>query len=390
MSKIPAMETAWQSAATIGRAYLWSILLWGSFAPVMAGQEKVRLLENGFNTPYWKLLLVTGAWNLTAAILTPPIFSIVHRFPITRPKGLRRVGGYLLGAGPYLIASLCVRGIVLPPWDSATQQFTARSFQGLLHNADLFALQTWDYLVIVVVAHAYEYYMRARDQELERAELQRALAGSELQALKSQLQPHFLFNTLHGISTLIEVDKARAKTIVLKLSDLLRTALQHGNSDLITLEEELKFVKAYLEIEQMRLGGRLEMRWEIERRTLQLLVPQLILQPLVENGIVHGVACSREGGWLEIGLKRSGNRVALTVRNTVKGKGTPGSGLGLQNTKARLKYLYSDEASLSFAIGDDEVATATIFLPTLGAEGPEIAAEPAELQARSAEERCAS
>ncbi|MGC2814702.1 MAG: hypothetical protein WA207_04805, partial [Candidatus Acidiferrum sp.] len=77
-------------------------------------------------------------------------------------------------------------------------------------------------------------------------------------------------------------------------------------------------------------------------------------------------------------------------RNTVKGKGTPGSGLGLQNTKARLKYLYSDEASLSFAIGDDEVATATIFLPTLGAEGPEIAAEPAELQARSAEERCAS
>lgn len=390
MDKIHAMETAWQRAAIIGRSYLWSILLWGSFAPVMAGQEKVRLLENGFNTPYWKLLLVTGAWNLTAAILTPPIFSLVHRFPITRPIGLRRIGSYLLGAGPYLMASLCVRGILMPPWDPATQQFTSRSYQGLLHNADLFALQTWDYLVIVVVAHAYEYYLRARDQELERAELQRALAGSELQALKSQLQPHFLFNTLHGISTLIEVDRARAKTMVLKLSGLLRTALRHGNSDLITLEEELKFIEAYLDIEKMRLGGRLEVRWEIERGTGQLLVPQLILQPLVENAVVHGVACSREGGWLEIGLQRSGNQIALAVRNTVKGKGTPGSGLGLQNTKARLKYLYSDEASLSFAIGEDEIAAATIFLPTLGSEEAELAGEPADLQAKSVEQKCAS
>jgi two-component system, LytTR family, sensor kinase len=377
------MQVAWQKLSKIGSAYLWSIFLWGCFVPVMAGQEKVRLSEAGLDTVLWKVLLVTGVWNMTAALLTPPLFSIVHRYPIARPAGLRRVAAYVLGSIPYLFTSVCVRGILLPPWNPATQQFLPRSFHGLLHNADLFALQTWDYLVILVVAHAYEYYTRARNQELERAELQRALAGSELQALKSQLQPHFLFNTLHGISALIEVDKARAKTIVLKLSSLLRTVLQHGNSDLIPLAEELKFVEAYLDIEKMRLGGRLEVRWEIERGTLQSLVPQLILQPLVENAIVHGIACSREGGWLEIGLGRSEDQIELRVRNSVRGKAISGSGLGLQNTKARLKHLYSDEASLSFAVGDDGIAIASLLLPVLGTHMPELREEAANLQLKS-------
>jgi two-component system, LytTR family, sensor kinase len=377
------MQVAWRKLSKIGSAYLWSILLWGSFVPVMAGQEKVRLSEAGLDTAFWKILLVTGVWNMTAALLTPPLFSIVHRYPISRSAGLRRIAAYVLGSIPYLFTSVCVRGILLPPWNPVTQQFLPRSFRGLLHNADLFALQTWDYLVILVVAHAYVYYMRARDQELERAELQRALAGSELQALKSQLQPHFLFNTLHGISTLIEVDKARAKTIVLKLSGLLRTVLHHGNSDLIPLAEELKFVEAFLDIEKMRLGGRLEVRWEIEPGTLQSLVPQLILQPLVENAIVHGIACSREGGWLAISFRRSEDQIELSVRNTVRGKATPGSGLGLQNTKARLKHLYSDDASLSFAINGEGIAIATLLLPALGMHTPELREECATLQLRS-------
>lgn len=377
------MEVVRRNASNIARAYLWSILLWGTFVPVMAAQEKVRLLGAGVNTAFWKILLVTGVWNVTAALLTPPLFSIVHRFPIARPAGLRRVAAYVLGSLPYLFVSVCVRGILLPPWNSVTQQFSPRSFRGLLHNADLFALQTWDYLVILAAAHTYEYYTRARNQELERAELQRALVGSELQALKSQLQPHFLFNTLHGISTLIEVDKSRAKAMVLKLSGLLRTTLHHGNSDLITLDEELKFVEAYLDIEKMRLNGRLEVRWEIEPATNQSLVPQLILQPLVENAIVHGIACAREGGWLEIAIRRSEDQIELRVRNTLRGKSTSGSGLGLQNSKARLKYLYSDDATLSFAIGDDRIAVATVRLPALGSHQIELGEEAAELHLKS-------
>jgi two-component system, LytTR family, sensor kinase len=377
------MEEAWRKLYKIGQAYLWSALIWGGFAPIMAGQEWMRLQpEDVPYYPYWKLLLIAGAWSGTAALLSPPIFYIVKRYPIARPVKVGRVATYLLGAIPYLMISVCVRSALLPPWDSEVHEYSKRFLEGLSINGHLFALQTWDYLVSVMAAHAYAYFARARNQELESAKLQQALAESELQSLKSQLQPHFLFNTLHGISTLIEVDKARAKLMVLKLSKLLRTVLQDSTADLIPLEEELKFAEAYLDIEKMRLGERLEIIWKIERGVQYLLVPPLILQPLVENAIEHGIACSREGGWLEIRLRRLGDRIELSVRNSVRGKGAPGSGVGLQNTQARLKYLYSEEASLSFAIGEDEVATAKLLLPALGTNKVGVAEE-AETHAKS-------
>ncbi|HUN61837.1 MAG TPA: histidine kinase [Candidatus Sulfotelmatobacter sp.] len=376
----------WQKAAKVGRAYFWSILLWVWFAPLMAGQETVRLRAQGVDMSYWKMLLIALAWSMTGATLAPPIFYIVRRYPISRPVQWKRVGGYFLGAIPYLLLSVCIRSLLLPPFDPTTGQFLHRSFDSFVGNAQLFALQTWDYSVMVVAAHAYEYFTRERKQALESAKLQQALAESELQALKSQLQPHFLFNTLHGISTLIEVDRSRAKEMVLKLSSLLRTVLQDGTADLIPLEEELKFAEAYLDIEKMRLGERLEIRYNVQPGLGQLLVPPLILQPLVENAIVHGVACSREGGWLAIDIRRVEKGIELSVRNSVRGKGTPGSGLGLENTAARLKYLYAEEAGMDFAIGLEDgcgrseghgVAVGTIVLPALGTEKPEVAQEAA-------------
>lgn len=371
------MEIWSQKVRAVALSYLWSIVIWVGFSPVLAGQDKVLLLERGLYTAYWNLLLVNGAWLLTAALLTPPIFSIVRRYPLAKSAGPRRVVGYLLGSVPYVIASACIRWIVLPPWDSPAQRFGPRTIIGLIHGTYIFADLIWDYIVIVVAAHAYGYFKRARDQEIERAELQQALAASELQALKSQLQPHFLFNTLHGISTLIEADKTRAKAMILRLSNLLRSALEYGNSDLITLEEELNLTEAYLEIEKMRLNGRLEVRLKIQPDTCRILVPQLILQPLVENAIIHGIACSREGGWLEIGSQRFEGRIELSVRNSVRGKGKSGLGVGLQNTKARLKHVYSDGATMSFAIGGDGVATATLLLPALGTHKPELSEEAA-------------
>jgi two-component system LytT family sensor kinase len=145
------------------------------------------------------------------------------------------------------------------------------------------------------------YYALVRREELEKTELQEALAESELQSLKSQLHPHLLFNTLHGLSTLIETDRGLVRLMILRLSDLLRTTLEHGAADLVSLEKELEFARAYLDLEKMRLDGRLEVHWKIDDGTGRVLVPQLILQPLVENAIVHGVSCSREGGWVEIG-----------------------------------------------------------------------------------------
>jgi two-component system, LytTR family, sensor kinase len=378
------MEEAWRKLYKIGQAYLWSGLIWWGFAPIMAGQEWMRLQAGDAQYyPYWKMLLIAGAWSTTAALLSPPIFYIVRRYPISRPIQVGRVMAYLLGSVPYLVISVFLRSALLPPWDSEIHEYSKRFLEGLSINFHLFALQTWDYTVSVVAAHAYEYFTRARNQELESAKLQQALAESELQALKSQLQPHFLFNTLHGISTLIEVDKSRAKVMVLKLSNLLRTVLQEGQADLIPLEEELKFAEAYLDIEKMRLGERLELIWKIEPGTRHLLVPPLILQPLVENAIAHGVACSRDGGWVEIAVKREEAHMELSVRNSVRGKGTSGSGLGLQNTRARLNYLYCEEAKLNFGISEDGAASAVLVFPALAAPKAEAVEGIAKLQARS-------
>jgi LytS/YehU family sensor histidine kinase len=133
------------------------------------------------------------------------------------------------------------------------------------------------------------------------------------------------------------------------------------------LREELTFVREYLDLETMRLGARLTIAWSIDPTTQQILVPQLVLQPLVENAIRHGIACSRDGGWLEITSQKRESSLELCIRNSVGGKRTPGIGVGLRNTDARLRNLYSDEAKFSFVETADHVAIATIVLPALGA-----------------------
>jgi hypothetical protein len=361
------MEPSSQKVSRIGFAYLWSILIWLGLASLGAGQDKIRSWETGLYNPYAVLLLVNGAWALSAALLTPPVFAIVHRYPLTKPIRFSRVAGYVMGSVLYTIACASLRWTLLPPWNSPAQQFDHRSLHGLVANFYIFANIIWDYTIIIAAAHAYEYFKRARDQEIERAELRQALATSELQALKSQVHPHFLFNTLQGISALIDSDKTRAKAMVVKISSLLRTALQYDSSDLNSLDDELKFVEAYLDLEKMRLEERLELRWKIDPETRQMLVPQLITQPLVENAVLHGIACCRGGGWIEIMSRRADDGLEIQIRNSVGGRQREGMGLGLQNTRARLKHLYADEAGVFFDLGTNGVATASVRVPAISA-----------------------
>jgi len=354
------MEVPARKALRIARAYFWSILFWMSLAFLAAGEDKVRIWERGLHTSYWTALLVDGAFLLTAALLTPPVFAIVHRYPISKPIRFGRVAGYVLGSTLYIVACVSLGWILLPPWNIPAQRFEPRSLHGLVTGFYSFAVMIWNYIIVLAAAHAYEYFKRARDQELE---LQQALATSELQALKSQLHPHFLFNTLQGISALIDTEKERAKVMVLKVSSLLRAVLQYGTSDLISLDEELKLIEDYLALHKMRLENRLELSWDIHPDTRQLLVPQLIMQPLVENAILHGVACCRSGGWIQIVSRRIENILQIQIRNSIGGRGRAGTGLGLENTKARLKHLYADEAAFSFELGGDSMAIASLTLP---------------------------
>jgi two-component system, LytTR family, sensor histidine kinase AlgZ len=165
---------------------------------------------------------------------------------------------------------------------------------------------------------------------------------------------------------LVDTDGARAKAMVLKLSSLLRTALQHDSSDLVTVQQEIKFIESYIDLEKMRLGTRPEVCWKIHPGTEEVFVPQMILQPLVENAVLHGVACCREGGWIEIVSRRTEGFLELKVQNSVGGKSQRGMGLGLKNPATRLRYVYSDEATFSFAIAEDRVATSTLVFPAFG------------------------
>lgn len=178
------MEPHSQKVSRVAFAYLWSILFWMGLAFLAAGEDKVRIWERGLHTSYWTALLVDGAFLLSAALLTPPVFAIVHRYPITKPIRFHRVAGYVLGSALFIIACVSLRWILLPPWSIPAQRFEQRSLHGLVTGFYSFAEMIWNYTIVLAAAHAYEYFKRAKDQELE---LQQALATSELQALKSQL-----------------------------------------------------------------------------------------------------------------------------------------------------------------------------------------------------------
>jgi LytS/YehU family sensor histidine kinase len=160
--------------------------------------------------------------------------------------------------------------------------------------------------------------------------------------------------------------------MIIKLSNLLRTALDRDSADLISLEDELKFVREYLDLEKMRFGNRLKLDWRVTPETCRLLVPQMILQPLVENAIRHGVASSREGGWIEVATKISDGILTIYVRNSAGGKTANGTGVGLRNVETRLKYLYSGDASLHLSVAEDRTATASLSLPALNSQGAEV------------------
>jgi two-component system LytT family sensor kinase len=351
------------------RAYGVSIAVWCGLSLLTGVQYRVFDKAMNINSSLLDMLLLAESRGFSFALLTPPIFYLARRSIGGAGNRFRYLLVYCLGVGPFMLLYAWIRWTILPPWDAALQQYVPRTNHGpleLIHSG--FADQITMYIAIVAAAHAYWYFEKLRKQEMENVEFQRALAASELQALKMQLHPHFLFNTLHGISTLIDTDQACAKEMVVKLSSLLRGTLEHSSSDLIPLSEELKFVREYLDLEATRLGTRLNVEWSIDADTGPALVPQLILQPLVENAVRHGIACSRDGGWVEITSKKRAGVLELGIRNSMGGKRTPGLGVGLRNTDARLRYLYSDEATFTFAEQGDHTATATLRLPALGCD----------------------
>jgi len=348
------------------RVYALSLLFWMPLS-LLAGWQSYSI-ERTQHLPValGNELLVYAARYFSVALLTPPLFYWVNRWPVSGAQ-LRRIGGYVLGYVPFTCAFALIRWLVLPPWMEETSSWGPRSLWTLSELAsgtfaDVFLL----YLGVVIAAHAYTYFIRGRQQEMDRLRLKQSLAQSELQALKAQLHPHFLFNTLQGVSTLIGTDPAAAQKMLFTLATLLRVVLTHGSADLVPLGDELHFLRTYLELERMRLGPRLTVRWHVASDAEHALIPQLLLQPLLENAIVHGIANARDGGWIEISVRILDNCLEVDIRNSVAGPSQRGLGLGLANVKARLQHLYGDDVHATFTFRvEDTHAVAHVSVPAL-------------------------
>jgi len=363
--RIHGMDRPTPRSIAIG--YLLSIGIWSALSLLTGWNYLIFDQAAHLHSTLTDMILLAEGRGLAYALLTPAVFYLVRSYSSVAGLRVRNLLVYCLGFIPYLPTYACIRWVICPPWNSVLVRFESRTTSSPLEYirndfADIISM----YFATLLAALAYYYLERARKQELERSEYQLALAASELQALKMQLHPHFLFNTLHGISTLIDSDGKSAKAMIVKLSSLLRKAFEHGNSDLIPLQDELLFVGEYLDLETMRFGSRLTVTCTVDQNIRPLMVPQLILQHLVENAIRHGVACSRDRSWIEITARRTEARVEIRVRNNIGDKKERGTGVGLRNTRARLRHLYADEATFSFEIAPDKIAMATLVLPALG------------------------
>lgn len=208
-------------------------------------------------------------------------------------------------------------------------------------------------ILLYMLSVTFHYVLLAEQASREaqaRALEARVLArDAELKALRAQVNPHFLFNCLHSISALTSSDAARAREMCILLADFLRTTLRLGGKEIITLDEELALVRGYLAIEKVRFGARVDMKEDVAKETMGLLLPPLLLQPLVENAIRHGIANLPQGGVIRLSAQRNNEAVAIQIENSFD-PDSPSSlktGLGLENIRQRLNARYGEDASIS-------------------------------------------
>jgi two-component sensor histidine kinase len=224
------------------------------------------------------------------------------------------------------------------------------------------------YWCIACICWVTNHFQEAGERERRTLELETRLSQANLQALKMQLQPHFLFNTLNAISSLIHENPRAADDMIGSLSHFLRTTLDVSSQNEVPLRKELEFVDRYLEIQQIRFGARLQIRRELDPSVMEALVPPLIFQPLVENAIRHGIESCETGGTVTVRASQAAGTLHLEICDDGGGAGTaqllkPGNGVGLSNTKARLQELYGDRHQFALTVNQPIGACAHIEIP---------------------------
>jgi two-component system, LytTR family, sensor kinase len=307
-------------------------------------------------------------WYFWAAF-TPFVIWLVRKIPLREPKIIRKVAIHASASLVLVFLLASLYALVYSQTQVPVMGFydSLKMVLGTLG----FAFDLFIYWIIVAAGHSIEFYHSFQREKVHVAKLENQLATAQLHALQMQLHPHFLFNTLNSISELMHEDKMQADRMVAKLESFLLLTLASSNSHEVPLEKELEFLRHYLEIEQIRFQDRLTVQMNIEPATMNVRVPNLILQPLVENAIRHGISRQLTPGRLEIRTSLEEGMLHVQVRDN--GKGLPAGahmgkiheGLGISNTRARLKQMYGSHQSLEMSNVLEGGFIVTMNIPTM-------------------------
>jgi two-component system LytT family sensor kinase len=352
-----------------GKRWLVIFAVWTGIALFFCGQTVLRFFVRGEPVLWWVLRGEIAYWWLWVP-LTPLALAAVRRFWITRENRWRTIAIHcvialiigLLHEVMWHSLIVLTRDIHLisPPGENIV--FDARRIPvGMLTGF-------YKYWALIGLYSAFVYARRSREQQIHSAQLETRLAQAELQALRMQLHPHFLFNTLHAVSMLNFSDVDAANRMLVRLSDLLRMSLDNSGKQLVSLREELDFLRKYLEIEQTRFQDRLRVVFDVDESLLDAEVPNLVLQPLVENAIRHGVSKTAQTGVLEISAQRRDGQLELRVCDN--GPGLPPqwnleqhTGIGLSTTIVRLQQLYGRHQRFALERRAGGITCAEVVIP---------------------------
>jgi two-component system LytT family sensor kinase len=358
------------------RVRVWAAVLvcWTLLALLFASQSLLYYAYAGNRVNSWRVIAPALAdWYLWAA-LTPAIAWLARRAPIVSGGWRRALLVHVPASIAFALLKLELRVLIGHLWAPLATTTLRNLMMAQLH------LNLVTYWVIAGLAHAVDYYRKYQEREVRASHLEASLARAQLEVLRMQLHPHFLFNTLNAISTLVRKDPDAAERTIAQLSDLLRMTLERLGDETSTVKDELEFVDRYLALQQTRFGDRLVVRQHVASDALDALVPSQILQPLVENAIRHGIAPRASGGRVDIDVRRADGHVTLAVRDDGPGlpgggvggpggAGSPGNadavkaGVGVTNTRARLAEMYGHGDYLRLFNHPDGGCVAEVRIP---------------------------
>jgi two-component sensor histidine kinase len=329
----------------------WTVIVggWTLLSVFLAPEIYLYFLYKGEAIPWTQTLALTVANSAIAAAFAPAIVWLTHRFPFERGTWARSL---LVHAPACLAFSICHSFIY------AALCYASPVFHVLFLR---FRPSLVTYCTIVGFTEAASYFRKFQDRE-------RQLARAQLELLRKQLHPHFLFNTLHTISAMMHEDVRGADRMISRLSDLLRLTLDHIGKQEVPLKQELEFLEKYLEIERVRFQEKLALRLDVEPEALDGLVPSMLLQPLAENSIRHGFGSRTDAGQIAIQARRRDGMLVLKVIDNGRGFASgstqaPRGGLGLENTRKRLEQLYPARHRFGLENGRPGGAVVAIELP---------------------------